>query len=165
MKKKSIVIACIAILAVGIFAASYFLYFKNNKGIEFEDNAVSGIMPGVDLEQRKKELQEQLDKSMIAFSINTSPVFSSGVSEGNIMIENPEQNKKLIVAQIQINDTQEVIYESKYIKPGNYIENVKLDKVLEKGTYEATTYFKAYDEETNKFIGQTAAEITITVQS
>lgn len=165
MKNKKVIISCLVVLLLGVCVGTYFLYFKNSDGIQFENNAVMGIMPGVDLEQRKKELQEQLDKSMIAFSINTSPVFATGTSEGNVMIENPEHNKKLIVAQIQIKDTQEVIYESKYIKAGSYIENIKLDKVLDKGVYEARAYFKAYDEETNDFIGQTGADITITVQA
>ncbi len=64
-----------------------------------------------------------------------------------------------------MDDTDEEIYASKYIKPGSYIEKVKLDKVLEKGTYDATAYFSAYDEETTEFIGQTGAQITLTVEN
>lgn len=124
-----------------------------------------GIMPGIDIQARKKELQEKLDNSMIAFSINTSPVFIDGLSEGNLLIENPENNAKLLTVEIQLQDTQDVIYNSKYIKPGSYLENVKLDKVLEKGTYNATAYFNAYDEDTLEFIGKTGANIMITVQN
>jgi len=42
---------------------------------------------------------------------------------------------------------------------------VALDKVLEKGTYNATAYFLAYDETDGEYIGQTGAQITITVQN
>ena len=62
-------------------------------------------------------------------------------------------------------DTEEEIYASKYLKPGTYIENAKLQKVLEKGTYEAIAYFSAYDEETHEYIGRTGAQISITVQN
>ncbi len=64
-----------------------------------------------------------------------------------------------------INKTNEEVYASKYLKPGTYIENVKLDKVLKKGTYDATAYFSAYDEETTEYIGKTGAQITLTVQN
>ena len=106
-----------------------------------------------------------LDNSMIAFSINTSPVFLNGTSEGNLLIENPGNNAKLLRISILINDTDEEIYSSNYLKPGTYIEAAKLNKVLEKGTYDATAYFSAYEEETGEYIGQTGAQIEITVQN
>lgn len=165
MNKKKIMILSSILLIAGISTASYFLYFKNKSDIEYEDNATIGVMPGIDIEKRREELQKKLDESVIAFSINTSPVFASGASEGNLMIENPEQNQKLIVAQIKIDNYEQPIYESKYIKPGSYIENIKLNKVLDKGTYDAIAYFKAYNQETRDYIGETSAKITITVQS
>ena len=82
-----------------------------------------------------------------------------------LLIENPGNNAKLLKVSIIIDKTEEEIYASKYLKPGTYIENVKLDKVLEKGTYDATAYFLAYDEETTEYIGQTGAQITLTVQN
>lgn len=134
-------------------------------GLELDDNATMGVMPGVDLEQRREELQEILDEGMIAFSVNTSPVFESGRSEGNLMLENPENNAKLLVAEIYTDDTNELIYSSKALLPGSYIENVRLDKVLEPGQYSATVYFKAYRESDESYIGQSGAGITITVLS
>lgn len=158
---KLIILLLIVIIAGG----AVFYHSQNKSGIQYDENASMGVLPGVDLEKRKEELQKQLDENMIAFSVNTSPVFVSGTEKGNLMIENPEHNAKLLVAEIYTNDTNELIYQSKAIKPGSYIESAKLDKVLNKGTYEATIYFKAYNLKTNDYIGQTGAEITITVQS
>ena len=123
------------------------------------------LLPGIDITERQAQLQEQLDESMIAFSINTSPVFATGGSEGNLMLENPEHNAKLLVAEIYLDDTQELIYQSKAIPAGAYIENAMLDKVLEPGEYQATAYFKAYREDDHSFIGQAGAAIKITVLS
>ena len=106
-----------------------------------------------------------LCKSKIAFSINTSPVFLNGTAKGNLLIENPGNNAKLLKVSIKIDDTEEEVYASNYLKPGTYIESVALDKVLEKGTYNATAYFLAYDETDGEYIGQTGAQITITVQN
>lgn len=165
-KKQLLVIAGIILLLVLTVLICYFLFTKkDNRNLEYDDNATTGILPGVDIDQRRKELQNMLDKSMIAFSINTSPVFLNGTSKGNLLIENPGNNAKLLQVSITIDDTEEEIYASKYLKPGTYIESVKLDKVLEKGTYNATAYFSAYDETNGEYIGQTGAQITITVQN
>lgn len=160
------------ILVAGACIATYFLMGQkgdqpassnSSNGLEIEENAQMGIMPGIDLEERQKQLQEELDNSMIAFSVNTNPVFEDKEAEGNLMIENPVHNAKLLVAEIILEETNEIIYTSKALLPGSYLENVKLDKPLEKGKYEALVELKAYSEETKELIGQTAAGITITV--
>lgn len=166
-KKRTIVlISCILLVILTIIICYFLFYHKpDDNSLVYDDNATSGILPGVDIDQRKKELQDMLDRSMIAFSINTSPVFLNGTSEGNLLIENPGNNAKLLKVSILINDTQEEVYASNYIKPGTYIESVKLDKVLEKGVYNATAYFSAYDEETAEYIGRTGAQITLSVNN
>ena len=165
-KKRTLAIIGVILLIVLTVAICYFIFTKNNKTeLLYDDNATIGILPGIDIDARRAELQNMLDRSMIAFSINTSPVFLNGTSKGNLLIENPGNNAKLLQISILIDETNEEIYASKYLKPGTYIESVKLDKVLEKGTYNATAYFSAYDEETGEYIGQTGAQITITVQN
>ena len=165
-KKRVLIVAGIALLLAVTISVCYFIFTKNSKtDLVYDDNATTGIMPGTDIDKRKEELQEMLDRSMIAFSINTSPVFINGTSEGNLLIENPGNNAKLLKISIQINDTEEEVYTSNYLKPGTYIESAKLDKVLEKGTYDATAYFSAYEEEPGEYIGKTGAQIAITVQN
>lgn len=152
-------------IAITVGVCWYLFHKKDDTGLVFDDNATVGVLPGIDIDERRKQLQEQVDESMIAFSINTSPVFLNGTTKGNLLIENPGNNAKLLQVSIIADDTQEELYSSGYLKPGTYIENAKLDKVLEKGTYLATAYFSAYDEATAKYIGQTGAQITITVQN
>jgi len=165
-KKRALTIAGILLLVAATVVICYFLFRKQQEPDPlYDNNATIGILPGIDIDERRKELQDMLDRSVIAFSINTSPVFLNGTSEGNLLIENPGNNAKLLQVRILIYDTEEEVYASKYIKPGSYIEKVKLDKVLEKGTYPATAYFSAYDENTTEYIGQTGAQITITVQN
>ena len=144
----------------------YFIFsHKDNPNLLYDDNATVGILPGIDVDERQKQLQDALDRSLIAFSINTSPVFLNGTSKGNLLIENPGNNAKLLKVRIKIDDTEEEVYASNYLKPGTYIDSVSLDKVLEKGTYDATAYFSAYDEANGEYIGETGAQITITVQN
>ena len=169
-KKKRMVLialACLLLLAVGggIFLMTREEDAAMDDSLQLDDNATMGVLPGIDMRERQAQLQEQLDEGMIAFSINTSPVFATGGSEGNLMLENPANNAKLLVVEIYIDATQEMVYQSKAIPTGAYIENARLDKVLEPGEYPATAYFKAYREEDHSFIGQAGAAIKITVLS
>ena len=165
-KKRALTIAGILLLILVTVAICYFLFRRQQEPDPlYDNNATIGILPGVDIDQRRKELQDLLDRSVIAFSINTSPVFLNGTAKGNLLIENPGNNAKLLKVSIKIDDTEEEVYASNYLKPGTYIESVALDKVLEKGTYNATAYFLAYDETDGEYIGQTGAQITITVQN
>lgn len=167
-RKKQLLIAAIVCLLLAV-GGWFFLTSRDDSmagdSLELADNATIGILPGVDIAQRQAELQQQLDESMIAFSINTNPVFATGGSEGNLMLENPANNAKLLVVEIYLDDTQEMIYKSKAIPVGAYIENARLDKVLEQGKYAATAYFKAYREDDHTYIGQAGAAIEITVLS
>ncbi|MCI8860203.1 MAG: hypothetical protein HFI71_11960 [Lachnospiraceae bacterium] len=165
-KKRFLTTAGIILLLALTVLICYFIFSrKDNPNLLYDDNATVGVMPGIDVDERRKQLQEVLDRSMIAFSINTSPVFLNGTAKGNLLIENPGNNAKLLKVSIKIDDTEEEVYASNYLKPGTYIESVALDKVLEKGTYNATAYFLAYDETDGEYIGQTGAQITITVQN
>ena len=161
--KKRILTTAGIILLVALTVLICYLIFskKDDDNLLYDDNATVGVLPGIDIDERRKQLQEALDRSMIAFSINTSPVFLNGTAKGNLLIENPGNNAKLLKVSIKIDDTEEEIYSSNFLKPGTYIESVALDKVLEKGTYEATAYFLAYDEDNGEFIGQTGAQITV----
>ena len=163
-KKQRLAIAIVCLLLAG-GGILWMLSKDGGSSLALDDNATMGVLPGIDMAERQAQLQEQLDEGMIAFSINSSPVFADGGAEGNLMLENPEHNAKLLVAEIYLDDTQELIYQSKAIPAGAYIENAMLDKVLEPGEYQATAYFKAYREDDRSFIGQAGAAIKITVLS
>ena len=162
-QKKKILLAsgCAVLAAVGIGTAVFLNMDLGKNGLELEANATVGEMPGVDEETRRKQLQEILDKSKIAFSINTSPMFDNKTGEMNLLLENPSNNAKLITAQIVLAGQEKPIYESKALVPGSYLESVALDKPLSPGTYDAIVYLNAYDEETQELIGQTGAQIKI----
>ena len=152
-KKRLLPVCAICVLLVA--AVLLFTSRKPDDSLELADNATMGILPGVDLEQRQAELQQLLDESMISFSINTAPA----------LLENPANNAKLLVVEIYIDDTQELIYQSKALPAGSYIENTKLDKLLEPGSYDATAYFKAHGEADHSYIGQVGADLTLSILS
>lgn len=151
--------ACVLAAAAGVYLALR----SPSDSLELDENANIGLLPGIDVAQRQAELQELLDESMIVFTINTNPVFENGGSEGNLMLENPVNNAKLLVVELYLDETEELIYKTKALPAGSYIENVRLDKLLEPGNYPATAYFKAYREDDHSYIGQVGAALTIHV--
>lgn len=160
-KRKLLAVMCAVCL---LAAAGVFLALRDSgDSLELDENATIGLLPGIDVAQRQAELQQLLDESMIAFSINTNPVFERGGSEGNLMLENPVNNAKLIVVELYLDETEELIYQTKALPAGSYIENARLDKLLEPGDYPATAYFKGYREDDHSYIGQVGAALTIHV--
>ena len=88
---------------------------------------------------------------MINISMNTSPVFSDGTSEGNLMIVNEGVNRYPQVVEITRNDTGETIYKSGAIPVGSKIEKAKLSADLDAGTYECTALFYNVDPDTGDY--------------
>ena len=98
-KKKSRIIAAV-LAAVALIAIICLLCFKgctpdeSNPAGKFlmDDNAVEGGWDEADIDEIKKGLNEKVEAGMINISMNTSPVFENGSSEGNLMIVNEEVN-------------------------------------------------------------------------
>ena len=132
-------------------------------GIVFDENAIEGGWEQMSQEEIEETLNETVSEGMIRISMNTSPVFSDGESEGSLMIVNEDVNRYPQQVEIYRNDTKETIYESKAIPVGSKIENAALDVHLEGGTYECTALFHSLDPETGSILGTAGAVITITI--
>jgi methionine-rich copper-binding protein CopC len=66
---------------------------------------------------------------------------------------------------IKLDDTGETVYQSKGIKPGQYISYIRLAKKLDAGEYAATATFTAYTQDTHQVVGSTGAQLTLYVGS
>lgn len=133
--------------------------------ISFDESAQSGHLPGKSDEEIQAELNRIVEEGMFNISIASQIVFPDGTSEGAANIENVEANHYHMQVKIILDDTQETVYESGAIKPGQYLENITLLEDLAAGTYNATATFTALDQDSLEKVGQAAAKITITVES
>ena len=104
-----------------------------------------------------------VEEGMINISMNTTPNFANGTSEGNLMIVNEGVNRYPQVVEITRNDTGELIYKSGAIAVGSKIETAKLAVNLDKGTYECTALFYNVDPNTGAYLGCAGAIININV--
>ena len=111
---------------------------ESGPGIVYDDSAVEGGWKEADTDKIVASLNEKVEEGMINISMNTSPTFSSGTAEGNLMIVNEGINRYPQVVEITRNDTSEMIYKSGAIPVGSKIEHAKLNVDLPAGTYECT---------------------------
>jgi len=133
-------------------------------GIVYDDGAVEGGWNEADTEKIIASLNEKVEEGMINISMNTSPTFKDGASEGNLMIVNEGINHYPQMVEITRNDTGETIYKSGAIPVGSKIESDSLDVDLDAGTYECTAMFHNLDPENGVSLGCAGAIIHITVQ-
>lgn len=136
---------------------------ETGTGISYDSAAVVGGWDEADMDKIIEGLNEQVEAGMINISMNTSPVFSDGTSEGNLMIVNEGVNRYPQIVEITRNDTGETIYKSGAIPVGSKIEKAKLSADLDAGTYECTALFYNVDPDTGVYLGCAGAIITITV--
>ena len=68
----------------------------------------------------------------------------AGKTKASTRFYNPESNTCYFVVSVILNDTGEVIYKSKYIKPGQVLYEVELKRAMEHGTYDATLHYDTY---------------------
>lgn len=164
-KKKKWLIVVIIILIAAITAAGLYMggVFRPQSRAERDRSALAGQLPGKSQEDIEKALNQVVAEGMLNITVNPEPVFESGGAEGNLNIENIPGNRYSMQVTVTRDDTGDIVYESKLIDPGYYIENAKLTTPLEKGQYPCTAVFTAIDTETEDVMGTAAAKITINV--
>ena len=132
-------------------------------GIEFDPSATEGGWDEADTDEIIAGLNEKVEEGMINISMNTSPVFADGTSEGSLMIVNEEVNNYPQVVEISRDDTGELIYKSGAIPVGSKIESAKLSVDLDPGTYKCTALFYNVDPDTGDYLGCAGAVVPVTV--
>lgn len=130
----------------------------------YDPAAKVGNLPGRSKEEIQKELDKIVEEGMFNISIASIIAFSDGESEGEARIENIAANPYNMTVTITLDEGDELVYESKGLAPGQFIENIRLNRDLPAGEYKATALFTAYTKEDLLKVGQAAAKITIYVE-
>ena len=159
LDRKRVLIILLLLVSLGIGG---WLFLKQD-GFRFDSAAEDGSLDGLTKEQIQKLMNDKVDKSMLAISINSTPVFEDGKGKGSLRIENAANNNYNMRVRIVIDNEQKQIYYSDGIRPGQMIREDYLDEVLDRGTYACTATFEAYDEDGKK-AGEAKAQLNIVVR-
>ncbi|BDF59116.1 hypothetical protein CE91St36_19330 [Christensenellaceae bacterium] len=163
-KKTGIVVLVIILIVIAAAAALYFSgVLTPPTRAERDRAALAGQLPGKSQEDIEAVLNQKVAEGMLNITINPQPVFENGDAEGNWNIENIPGNHYSIRVRVTRDDTGDVVYESKLIDPGYYIEKAKLATPLPAGQYPCTAVFMAVDLETDDELGTAAAKVTLNV--
>jgi hypothetical protein len=171
-RKKQNMPLLIGSITVGIVIGVLLVWFlicspraDDNKGDEdfFDPSAVTGILPNMSEEEIQAELDRVVQEGMLNISISSGITFNDGKSKGMANIYNVEANRYIFKVGIVLDDSQETVYESKGIRPGQYIQYIELEKDLDAGEYPATAVFTAYTEEDHEVVGNVAAQVVLYV--
>lgn len=151
--KDAIINFIILLLLASAFSTASFLVIK--KAMD-NRNKNETIVPG-------EQIDGKLNENQLALKINSSVIMESAFKKGEFGIENKGNNVYDIIVKIYIKDTNELIYTSPKLKPGEKIEKTPLDKKVDSGKYKCIAYFEAYDAN-NNFKGKSGVEINLEIK-
>lgn len=159
MKNKKTIISAtvVAVIVAFVVAVECFtpgvvwLFTPSAKG---ED----GNLPGY-------EQIESVPEGEIRFLINDNVVFENDGKKGSFMFQNPESCQYSIqFAVYEIigdGETENLIYTSPMLAPGQFVAEDKLPKKLSKGTYDCVYYARAYLD--GEYKGERHGRMTVNV--
>lgn len=160
-RNKRLIIIGIILIIVAILLA--LLTYCSDKW--YDDGATYVSFAGMSDEEINDELNRRVEEGMMNIQIASTIAFEDGSSEGAARIRNAEANQRDMKVVITLNSTEEVVYESGAMAPGQGIEKIRLNTVLSEGTYEATAMFTGYNLETHKEMGSAGASVKLEVLS
>jgi hypothetical protein len=166
-KKKALLLILLLLIVAG--AGGGYWWYTHHQVMDattkywFDKLAKDGSLQGKTPTEVQELLNSVVEEGMFNVSMNAKAVFNNGKSEGSIGLENIPQNRYFCRVIIRRDDTNEVLYESKGLKPGQYIDKIKLKKNLPAGNYDCTAQVIATDPESLDDIGQVQVKIQVSV--
>lgn len=104
-----------------------------------------------------------LVENMGYVSMERELVFEQGDSLGYAGIENGTDSQLGCTITLIRDGTGEILYHSKVLDPGYYIENIHLQTHLRKGYYPCTVVWSFYEQEADLPIGNTAGKAVVII--
>lgn len=155
-KNWKIYVICIGIIVIGVFAG--WKYFNNEKG------KVTSYTAEFEEDQDKPESDDQNPgvESGIEIPGYKSIEIPAGTKDVKIDLTNPESNHVYFEISFYLPKTDETIYKSKLIKPGQHIYEITLEREMETGEYPLTLKYATYKAD-ESLTPQNGAEVNCTL--
>ena len=174
-----ITVAVIAVLAVALTVCVVLLVSRSGAGDTGEepsnlanndDNRASltvldrGFVDESNADDIMSELSDKVEEGMFECMMSTTWTFEDADSASpNSYVANVERNQHAIYFDVYEAQTDELLYSSPILPVGSEIQNIKLDKQLSAGNYDAVVMYtlvnEAYEE-----VSTVGFRITISVK-
>lgn len=133
-KKQKIALTAAIIAAVAVVAVILFVIFGSqptaDPNREFEPGQTAG--------------QNKTMADMLSIPGFESMTIEAGQTTVGTKLYNPEDNNCYFEISIVLADTDEEIYKSKLVSPGQTLYEIDLTRALDKGVYEAVVHYSTY---------------------
>lgn len=170
-KRKGSKILLIILLLLLLITAGVggFLWWRSQQNTDaltqyyFDKFAQDGMLEGKTPEEIQGILNQIVEEGMFNVAISSEIRFEDGTSEGTLGYENIEANHYYARVTLRKDDDGTVLYQSDGIKPGQFIENIRLSEDLPQGQYDCTARIVTTDPETLQDIGQVEVAVKVIV--
>lgn len=145
---KLIVAACIAVIAV-LLIAVIVLLMQRDASEKPEETRRNVVVNQENAEQIVDELSdwEPVQSGHYEVTMNSEWRFPDGKSASeNAYVENAQTNTNDVFFDINLIDTEDLIYSSPVIPLGSHLEDITLDQELAAGTYDCVLTYHLVDE-------------------
>lgn len=109
--------------------------------------------------------EKQNSPDQFSFEIKKELIFSAASAETALLLKNPSHNQYLMVLELVLEDSGEVVLRTGSILPGQMIKKAALDEKLSAGNYKAIAHICAVDAQSSALVGVIKQPITIVVKS
>lgn len=156
--KKNWKTCAICIVVIGLGAMIGSKYFKDGKG------EVASYTAEFEEEQEKPEsdAQEAGVASGIEIPGYKTIEIPAGTKNVKIDLTNPENNNVYFKISFYLPETDEIIYTSKLIKPGQHIYEITLEHEMKAGEYPLTLKYATYRAD-ESLASQNGADVNCTL--
>lgn len=160
-----ILIGGFAFIAVLLIAGAVLLFQLMNKNTPTApDDSGNFVIDESNLSEMTSNISQMVSDSMFEVNMNTSWVFPDGSSPStNAIIANSTANKYDIAFDVTLENEEEPIYTSTIIPVGTQLNKLTLNKVLEKGNYNAVCTYHLLDKDGSEK-SSLAVNITINIE-
>lgn len=136
-KKKKIIIAAVTVI---VLAGAFVLYQYTRP------KEVTNYDMGFEEEQENPEEEDTSGGTEQGIQIPgyESIVIPANTRDVSVELVNPEENEVYFEISFYLSETDETIYTSKLIRPGQHLYEITLNKEMEAGEYPLTVRYATY---------------------
>ncbi len=160
--RKKISIIAFAVLILALIVCIVLLFSKSKDG---EKELDRGFVDNSNTDTVMEEMGDKVAEGMFECNMAASWVFEDGKSESpNAYVANVESNLHTLYFDVYDTSTDELLYSSPMLPVGTDIRNIKLEKELQKGEYDAVVMYTLINED-NEEVSTVGFNITISVNN
>lgn len=149
-KGKTVILLCVCVILILLVVIFYLTVGRKEDGEEeTRRNVVVNQKNAEEIaEQMVEEAQSYVEPGYYTVSMSTEWNFDKGDGiSSDAVVHNLAENTNDVYFDVFLSeDESEAVYQSPVIPRGGYLENIALDKALEKGTHDCVIVYHLIDE-------------------